>query len=95
MNESYRGELGLYSFELQQIIQSPRHNTIFGGRFQYGDLEVAGYQVDPDPLTLPEGGMLTLVDSSLTRASLYAYHYWTIYESMKVPDALQLVGIEL
>ncbi|HTA95017.1 MAG TPA: FecR domain-containing protein, partial [Verrucomicrobiae bacterium] len=36
MNEFFTNRLEIYSAELQQIFEQPRHNTILGARIQYG-----------------------------------------------------------
>src|SRR5207247_1637073 len=56
MHEHFVGKLEIYSGELQQIWQQPRHNTILGARFQYGHFQTSNLQtlsslvsVFPDP----------------------------------------------
>lgn len=77
-----RRDFTLYSAELQQIFETPRHSLVVGGRFQSGDVDMHA--------TLSEG--LTGVvadqetDGSLKRADAYAYYSWRVF------DPLQLIG---
>ena len=50
MQEHLEDDLTLYSGELQQIWQTPEHNTIVGARFQYGDFDIHNLQDTPSAL---------------------------------------------
>ncbi len=84
----YQNRLEIYSAEVQQIWQTPIHNTVVGGRFQYGN-----YLTDNliTPMT-SVGGILSPTnlqqnaDSLFRRVSLYGYHQW------QVAEPLQLIG---
>jgi tetratricopeptide (TPR) repeat protein len=89
LRQAYSGELEIYGAELQQIWQTPRHTTIAGGRFQYGNFENRNRQdlpsslaaVFPDP---PEPAIDQKVESLYRRFSLYAYHYWRALDSLQL-----------
>ena len=76
---------------VQQIWEQDRHNTIIGGRFEYGHLENASIQGVPshDPGFFPaqfKPAAVQDIRSLFERVSLYGYHQWQIV------DALQLTG---
>ena len=72
----------LYSAELQQIWESPRHSLVVGGRWQSGDVDTRS--VLGRELT----GLVTdqKTDGSLQRGDLYGYYSWRVF------DSLQLIG---
>src|SRR5439155_7833322 len=47
MHEQFDNDLEIYTAELQQIWQTPGHNTIVGGRYQYGHFDTANLQLGP------------------------------------------------
>jgi tetratricopeptide (TPR) repeat protein len=86
--ETYRSKLTIYSAELQQILQLPRHLTVVGGRFQAGmfDTEYTQNQLfigGPFPENYRARGDIA---PEFERLSLYAYHTW------KIADTLRLIG---
>ena len=86
--EDYRGELEIYSAELQQLWQRPAHNSIVGSRVQYGSFENRNLQNFPSA----HGSQFTEpaadqdLSSPFRRISFYGYHQW------QVLDSLQLIG---
>jgi Tfp pilus assembly protein PilF len=91
MRDYFKGQPEIYSGELQQIWEQDRHNTIIGGRFEYGHLENASIQGVPshDPGYFPaqfKPAAVQDIRSLFERVSLYGYHQW------QVVDALQLTG---
>src|SRR6185312_13775728 len=42
--EILQNELEIYSGEVQQILQQPSHNTILGGKAQYGHIQTVNVQ---------------------------------------------------
>jgi Tfp pilus assembly protein PilF len=91
MHQNLVGKLEIYSGELQQIWQQDSHNTIIGGRFQYGHFHTVNLQtlpstlgpVFPDP---PEPAAQQDIRSLFRRLSFYGYHQW------QIADPLQLIG---
>jgi tetratricopeptide (TPR) repeat protein len=88
MNERFNGDLTIYSVELQQIWQTPEHNTIVGTRFQYGNFDIQNTQDTPSEFA---GSIFTNaiqqdVSPMFRRFSVYGYHQWQILEP------LQLIG---
>jgi outer membrane receptor protein involved in Fe transport len=95
VNEIFQSQLEIYSGEIQQIIQQPAHNTILGGRAQYGHIQTVNVQgtistvapifepPPPDPLRDAADQDIT---SLFKRFSLYAYHQW------ELTDWLELIG---
>ena len=59
MQERFQDDLTIYSGELQQIWQTPEHNTIVGTRFQYGNFDIHNVQDTPStlPFLFPSGRM--------------------------------------
>ena len=91
MAEAYENQLTIYSGELQQIWQTPEHNTIIGGRLQYGDFETANLQNLPSAFAYlfsnpPSPATQQDFNSHFSRVSSYGYHEWQIL------DPLQLFG---
>ena len=89
MNQSFENQLTLYSGELQQIWQTPEHNTIVGGRLQYGDFETVNLQKLPSTLAFlfpPAPIPATQQDfsSHFNRVSFYGYHEWQILDSLQL-----------
>lgn len=92
MREQLEGKLEIYSGELQQIFQQPKHTTILGGRAQYGHFHTTNLQDDPSaPFSAyfpPPGEPSAQQDftTPFKRFSIYGYHQWQIV------DSLQLIG---
>jgi len=91
MHQTFENQQTIYSGELQQIWQTPEHNTIVGGRLQYGDFETANLQNLPSSLyslfpSSPEPAAVQYLHSQFGRVSFYGYHVWQIL------DPLQLFG---
>jgi len=88
-SENLSDRLTLYSGELQQIWQTPEHNTIVGTRIQYGDFHIFDEQNTPNIL----GGVFPNPPTNAVHAaplfrriSAYGYHQWQVF------DPLQLIG---
>jgi Tfp pilus assembly protein PilF len=88
MDENYVRKLDIYSGELQQIWQTPAHNTIIGTRIQYGQFHTTVLQDNPDPVfsAFPDPIPQQDFTSLFKRFSFYGYHQWQIFEP------LQLIG---
>jgi hypothetical protein len=92
MNEQLEDDLTIYSGELQQIWQTPEHNTIVGTRFQYGNFDIHNVQNTPSDFAgsiFPDSSTNAAqqdVSSIFKRISVYGYHQWQIF------DPLQLIG---
>jgi hypothetical protein len=91
MDQDFKGKLEIYSAELQQIWQLGEHNTIVGGRVQWGDFRTRNVQSDPSRLVNRFPGAPTnAADQNFSvdfrRTSVYGYHYW------QVAAPLQLIG---
>ena len=86
MAQRYRGVARIYFAEAQQILQhEARHLSIFGARFQWGDIDTQSQQMNPtdfQPFFPPEGTPAS--DQNLTlniqRWSVYGYHHWEILD---------------
>jgi tetratricopeptide (TPR) repeat protein len=91
MQQQYHSDLTIYSGELQQIWQTPAHNTILGTRVQYGDFDTHNLQNTPSALPFifpspPTNAAQQQVTSQFNRISAYGYHEWQVF------DPLQLIG---
>ena len=88
MQQYLEDDLTLYSGELQQIWQTPEHNTIVGARIQYGDFDI--HNLQDTPSSFPTLFSVPPADQNLSslfrRFSVYGYHQWQIF------DPLQLIG---
>jgi Tfp pilus assembly protein PilF len=97
MNENFANKLTLYSGELQQIWQTPAHDTIFGARVQYGNSETFGTQNMPSDLgaAFPQPSTNQQdVFNHFSRISLYGYHQWQITEALQLMGGLAYDWIE-
>jgi len=92
IKQQYRSTLEIYAGELQQIWQTPNHNTIIGGRFQSGEFRTTNLQThpivsdfliffDPDRPAAQQN-----VTTDFERISVYGYHHW------QVAEPLMLIG---
>jgi outer membrane receptor protein involved in Fe transport len=92
MNEFFTNKLEIYSAELQQIFEQPRHNTILGARIQYGHFDTGVLQNNPSVNVFtffpppPTPSSQQDITSLFKRISFYGYHQWQIF------DPLQLIG---
>jgi Flp pilus assembly protein TadD len=92
MQEHLENDLTIYSGELQQIWQTPAHNTILGTRIQYGNFDIHNLQNTPSTLVgivfpePPTNAAQQDVSSMFKRVSVYGYHQWQVF------DPLQLIG---
>ena len=86
MDLRYRNDFETYTAELSQILQSERHTTVVGARYQAGEfnataaLDTAPSQAPGvfDPVVVTEG------NGDLERKSLYAYHTWEILSGLRL-----------
>lgn len=90
--EIFQNKLEIYSGEVQQIFQQPGHNTILGGRVQYGNFKLENTQGDTgvagdfDPDGVHRPAAIQDIDAIFRRFSLYGYHQWDL------TDWLELIG---
>ncbi|HSA02800.1 MAG TPA: TonB-dependent receptor, partial [Candidatus Paceibacterota bacterium] len=82
----YRSQLEIYSGELQQILQSPRHTTVAGGRVQVGTFDTRSRQIDPSRFAFLFSDPAADQDLShdFERFSLYGYHHWRIAHPLEL-----------
>ena len=94
-NEIFRSKLEIYSGEVQQIFQQPAHNTILGGRAQYGNIQTVNHQGLTDlasvfdylfPMDPHHPAADQNISSVFRRFSAYGYHQW------EITDWVQLIG---
>jgi tetratricopeptide (TPR) repeat protein len=88
MQEHLVNELEIYSGEVQQIWQTPEHNTIIGTRAQYGHFQSTVLQDQPSTLNavFSDPAAQQDITSLFKRISVYGYHQWQVF------DPLQLIG---
>jgi len=81
------------SVELQQIWETPKHTTVFGTRYSWGNLhyqnaETAGFNnavfFFPDPNNITNQDFTT----EFRHLSLYGYHDWQVADSLKLSAGL-------
>jgi tetratricopeptide (TPR) repeat protein len=80
----YESGLEAYTTELQQIWQTPKHNTIVGAKYQWGwsdtsvelTRELTGVVSDQD------------ISTDLNRFSIYGYHQWQVLDSLRLTAGL-------
>ncbi|MEI9962529.1 MAG: TonB-dependent receptor [Limisphaerales bacterium] len=96
MPAKFENQMAIYSAELQQIWETPEHNTIVGARVQYGKVETLNLQtpfVDPPP----DNAAFDLTTNFIARQDynnyfnryiLYGYHQWQMVDSMQLIGGL-------
>ncbi len=81
------------SAELQQIWETPKHTTMFGARYSWGNIhyqnaETAGFNgadnFFPDPNNITNQDFTT----EFRHLSLYGYHDWQVADSLKLSAGL-------
>jgi len=82
----YRGELEIYSAELQQLWQAEKHVFIAGARLQAGDFD-GRVRLDhlggPRSLAFnPNGAARQALNGDFERVTTYAYHHWRVLEPL-------------
>ena len=90
ITENYQSRTEIYSVEGQQIWQTPKHTTIAGSRFQWGEFDTHNRQNDPVagdsgaffPTNRPT--VLQNFSTDFERLSFYGYHYWKIVEMLQI-----------
>ncbi len=84
IQQSATTEAVVYTSELQQIWQTPKHLTVIGGRYQRGDLEVENTHREPTDYMewFPVNGFTRRMETSFARLSLYGYHSWQVLEPL-------------
>jgi Flp pilus assembly protein TadD len=92
-NLQYKGDLDIYTTEIQQTFQHKNHQMIVGTRYQNGEFRTRNFQSDPVFFGnlgpgLFENDIIADQDihSHFERFGLYAYDYWR-----PIP-AIQLIG---
>jgi tetratricopeptide (TPR) repeat protein len=93
MHENFRGNLGIYSGEIQQIVQQASHSTVLGATFQYGHFRSSSLQNNPSEIAIvfpdpPQPAGDQDVRALFRRISLYGYHSWQIAEPLDVTAGL-------
>ena len=78
---NFHSDFTLYSAELQQIWESPRHSLVVGGRWQHGNVDARSSLARFFSPTID-----SQIESSVDRANAYAYY------TLKVCESLSLVG---
>lgn len=91
MHENLRGNLEIYSGEVQQIWEQSAHTIIVGSRIQYGHFDTANLQLIPDAVAAvfpmpPAPAAQQDARSLFKRFSVYGYQQW------QITDPLQLIG---
>ena len=90
--ENFLSRLEIYSGEVQQIFQQPAHNTILGGRAQYGHIQTENFQGATsapgatDPFETGRDAAEQNITSVFRRFNVYGYHQW------EITDWLELIG---
>lgn len=86
MQELYTNKTTLYAGELQQIWQTPAHNTVIGGRAQTGSLDTRNNQnlpnTDGDVFNTP--AVIQDQHSEFSRLTFYGYHSWDVIDSLRL-----------
>ena len=99
LTNRYRSQLEIYSVELQQILQTPKHTTIVGARYQNGDFDTRSRQSIDDRLSIrlifPDNPVaVENIDPSFERVSVYGYHHWQLHKSLLLVGGLSYDHLE-
>jgi tetratricopeptide (TPR) repeat protein len=84
LDQQYRLEQEVYSAELQQILRYDDHTFVFGGRYQFSNMDVDN---DEPSGVLSSGapvmpGIVQSIASEMERRSIYAYDYWQVWPTL-------------
>jgi tetratricopeptide (TPR) repeat protein len=88
LDSRYRSQLEIYSVELQQIFEQPKHTTILGARYQNGDFETRSRQSSGSPTALDS------IDPDFERMSVYAYHHWLVHPKLMLVGGVSYDHLE-
>jgi tetratricopeptide (TPR) repeat protein len=84
-DQQYRGELEIYSGEIQQIWQKADNTLIVGGRFQAGEFDTKSLLTNGLIFDVPP---VQRTQEDFLRVSAYAYDQWQIW-----PALLAIAGV--
>jgi len=73
-SQTYRSEFEIGTVELQQTFQQPGHQTVLGGRYQWGEFETSSQLTNSRP-SIPFSPNQN-VTAGFARGSVYGYHSW-------------------
>jgi len=81
------------SLELQQIWETPKHTTILGGRYSWGNVHYQNMETDasgPASFLFSDPYNITNQDftTEFRHLSLYGYHDWQVADSLKLSAGL-------
>ncbi len=84
LDQRYRLEQEIYSAELQQIFRHEDHTAVFGGRYQFANMDVqndepAGALANGTPVIT---GIAQRIPTEVERRSLYAYDHWQVWPTL-------------
>ncbi len=87
LTNRYRSQLEIYSVELQQIFQQPKHTTILGARYQNGDFDTQSRQNLNDAIPIrfifPDNPIaVDDIQPEFERVSVYGYHHWSPHHTL-------------
>ncbi len=84
----YRSALEIYSGELQQIMQTEGHTTVFGARYQAGNFvtesDLSAFGLRPNSSVLGSGPTSYRERNDFERYNAYAYHSWQIWKPLQL-----------
>jgi Tfp pilus assembly protein PilF len=89
IEQTYRSELEIYSAEVQQLWQLPRHSFIVGTRYQNGQFDTENQHTNASfglPFLFPTDGQS--VDPDMERVSAYGYWLWQVAEPLQLEAGL-------
>lgn len=95
----YRNELEIYTGELQQILQRPRHTVVLGARFQSGDFATHSAlgastairfadQTFTNPIPFASIPMTNNAVTDFQRISGYGYYHWQVFDPLLLTAGL-------
>ncbi len=88
LNLEAGSKLNIYSGEIQHILQQGPHQTVFGLRYQSGDLESHYSMTQFSTAFLGDGPRKGIVSPALEHVTAYVYHSWEISEELQVTGGL-------
>ena len=75
------------SAELQQILETQKHTTIFGARYSFGHVNYQNTDID-NSLVLFADPISQDFNTEFRHLSLYGYHNWQVADSLKLSAGL-------
>ena len=83
-----RNTLEIYTAELSQIFQTPRHLLVLGGRVHFGEFETKNILTNVSPGASPFLYPSESVETTMQRESAYGYYTLRVWNELRLTAGL-------